>query len=224
MPRVCTRLWRLGLSRLTVLSVLNARLTTTPPAGSSAPTIDPAGTYSGPRSERAYAGGAGDLYTGHRGDLCCGGNHRPCWLLQSGGRERADTRPARILRPDAGRELRDAGRSRLLHAVRGRDRGAPGAGAGHIGHGSGAVHAFGAARHAVFSRPRSPIQTSTLQTVFRSRSRAEAAHCPTAQASVGSRKARLAFTSFRGPQPRSPANSKRLFLLRTRSPRRRHLL
>ena len=33
------------------------------------------------RSERAYAGGAGDLYTGHRGDLCCGGNRRPCWLL-----------------------------------------------------------------------------------------------------------------------------------------------
>ena len=75
-----------------------------------------------------------------------------------------------------------------------------------------------------FLPSRSPIQTSSLQTVFRSSSRAEAAHWPTAQASVGSRKARPAFTSFRGPRPRSPANSTRLFLLRTRSPRRRHLL
>ena len=33
------------------------------------------------RSERAHAGGGGHVYTGHRGDLCCGGNRRPCRLL-----------------------------------------------------------------------------------------------------------------------------------------------
>ena len=60
---------------------------TTSRAGSSAPTTDPAGTYSGPGRERAHAGGAGDLYTGHRGDLCCGGNRRPRRLLQPRGGE-----------------------------------------------------------------------------------------------------------------------------------------
>ena len=52
--------------------------TTGPPAGASAPTRDPAGTFSGRRSKRAYAGGGGDLYTGHRGEIFHGGNHRPC--------------------------------------------------------------------------------------------------------------------------------------------------
>ena len=51
---------------------------------------------------------------------------------------------------------------------------------------------------------------------------APAARWPTAQASAGSRKAQPAFISFRGPTPRSPANSTHLFLLRIRSPRRRH--
>ena len=48
---------------------------------------------------------------------------------------------------------------------------------------------------------RSPIQTSTLQTVFRSRSRAPAARLPTARASLGSRRARPASTPCRELRP-----------------------
>ena len=103
------------------------------------------GTYSGPAGERADAGGGGDLYTGHRGDLFCGGDHRLCRHLQSGGRERADFRAARILCPDSRRQQRDAGRPWLLHAVRGRDDGVSGAGADHIGHGGRAVYSVRAA-------------------------------------------------------------------------------
>ena len=67
---------------------------------------------------------------------------------------------------------------------------------------------------APFSQATITDNNTGLQTVLRSRSPAEAANCPTVQVSTGSREARMACTSSRGPQPRSPANSKRSFLLR----------
>ena len=79
--------------------------TDTAPAGSSLPTTDPAGTYSGPGASAPTPAAAGDLYTGHRGDLFCGGDHRLSRHLQSGGGERADSRSARILCPDSRRQL-----------------------------------------------------------------------------------------------------------------------
>ncbi len=55
--------------------------------------------------ERADAGGR--LYKFRRRNRRLAGHYRPRGL-QSGGRQRADTGQAGILRPDAGRELRDA--------------------------------------------------------------------------------------------------------------------
>ena len=98
-----------------------ARQRSTPPARTAAP---------GPA--RLSLAAAGDVYSGDRGDLVRSGNCRPCRLLQPGGRERAYACAARLLCPDSRREQRDAGRSRLLHAVLGRDGGGPGAVAGHI--------------------------------------------------------------------------------------------
>ena len=144
------RLWRLGLSRLR-LSV-HITLALTPPRRQDRayrPPIPRAHTAVPERARRRRRR-RGLIYRSPGRPLLAAEIDRPCRLLQSGGRERADTRPARILRPDTGHELRDAGRSWLLHAVRGRDRGAPGAAADHIGHGGGAVYAFGADRHAVF--------------------------------------------------------------------------
>ena len=76
-------------------------------------------------SERAYAGGAGDLYTGHRGDLGCGGSDRPGRHLQSGGRQHVYLCAARILCPAPRHELRDAGFCWLLPTARGRIEGTP---------------------------------------------------------------------------------------------------
>ena len=63
------------------LSVLDPRTDTTP-RGRIERTDDRSGrdVQSGGR-ERAHAGGAGDLYTGHRGDLRFAGHDRPCRLL-----------------------------------------------------------------------------------------------------------------------------------------------
>ncbi len=69
---------------------------------------------------------------------------------------------------------------------------------------------------------RSPIRTSMLQIVFRSRSRAPAERLPTAQVSPGSRRARPTSTPCREPRPRSPASSTPWFLLRARARERRH--
>ena len=64
----------------------------TPPAGSSTPTTDPAGTYSGAGASAPTLADPGTYIPIHRGDLLCGGVGRPRRHLQRRGRERGDAR------------------------------------------------------------------------------------------------------------------------------------
>ena len=124
---------------------LSSYTATTPPAGSSEPTIDPAGTYSGPGASAPTPAAAGTYIPVTGATSAAAEIVDPAGSYSLGGRERAHSCAARLLCPDSRGQQRDAGQSWLLHAVRRRDRGAPGAAADHIGHGSGAVYAFWAA-------------------------------------------------------------------------------
>ena len=114
----------------------------TPPAGSSAPTTDPAGTWSGrgasaptPAQPGTYIpyipGGATSItaqITDPAGSYSLAGASAPT-LAQPG-----------YYVPGPGASQRDAGPDRLVHTEPGHVGGAPGAGPRHIGHGRGAVH------------------------------------------------------------------------------------
>ena len=124
-------------------------------AGASAPTTDPAGTYSAagasaptPAAAGTYIAGAGATsaaaeMTDRAGTYSAAGASAPttdpAGTYSPAGASAANSCAGRVLCPDGRRQQRDAGRSRLLHAIRGRDRGDPGAAAGHIGDVSGTV-------------------------------------------------------------------------------------
>ena len=221
-PRL-RRLWRLGLSRLTAISSYPARRQEHPAGGIEPADNDPAGTYSGrgasaptPAAPGTYIPSPGRPLLGRRSKTL-----RALTVWRARARRRSPSPDIMSRQPGASFETPDDPGYYTPYA---------GATAEHLAL-APAISGTVAGQSTPSGQPDTPFSLATitdpnilLQTVFRSRSRAEAANCPTAQASVGSRKARLAFTSFPGPQPRSPANSTHLFLLRTRSPRRRHLL
>ena len=197
---------------------------TTSRAGSSAPTTDPAGTYSGPAERaRPRRRRRGLIYRSPGRPLLRRKSSTPPATTASRGRAHPLRRsPAIMSRPPA-----PAARRRFLLAITNRTmaqrRSSWRCRQPYRAQSRGSLLRLGSLTRR-FLPSRSPIQTSVLQTVFRSSSGAGAAHWPTARVSTGSRKTRPAFISFRGPTPRSPANSTRLFLLRTRSARRRRLL
>ncbi len=138
----------------------SGQTTTTTPAGSSLPTTDPAGTYSGPGASAPTPASAGTYIpvTGATssaaeildlaGSYSLAGASAPT-LAQPGY---ADSCPAWILCPDRPGQLRDAGFSRLLPTFRGRNDGVPNTDASHIGCGGGADDSVWASRHAVLFR------------------------------------------------------------------------
>ncbi len=196
---------------------------TTRTAGSSAPTIDPAGTYSGPGASAPTPAAPG-TYLPVTGATSAAAEILDLPGTYSLAGASAPTLPS----PDfTSRRPARASRRRFLLAITNRTwaqrRSFWRCRQPYRVRWRGSLLRLGSLTRR-FLLSRSTIQTSILQTAFRSSSRAAAANWPTVQASADSRKARPAFTSFRGPQPRSPANSTHLFLLRTRSPRHRRLL
>ena len=118
---------------------------TTPPAGAARPTVDPAGTYSGRRASAPTPAAPGTYIPVTGATSAAAQIQDPAGSYSLAGASAPTLRAARILCPDAGRQQRDDGLSRLLHAARGRDDGAPGAEADHIGHSSRAVYSVWAA-------------------------------------------------------------------------------
>ena len=82
---------------------------TAPPAGSSAPTIDPPGTWSGPGASLPTPAAPGTYIPNAGATSARGADNRPCRHVQRSGRERAHSCAARLLRRDNRREHRDAG-------------------------------------------------------------------------------------------------------------------
>ena len=76
LPQSQTAFFAWAQSSEGLYTLLQNSFSNTPPAGASAPTKDPAGTYSGAGRERADACGAGHVYPCRWGHLLCGGRGR----------------------------------------------------------------------------------------------------------------------------------------------------
>ncbi len=130
--------------------------------------------------ERAHAGAGGDLYKFRRRNRRFAGHHRPCRALIV-WRARARRRWPSL--DFTSRRRARASRRRTIPAFTRRTQARPRSSwlqAPVISGTKGGSPRLPGSPTRRFLTPRSPIQTNALQTVFRSRSRAEAARCLTA--------------------------------------------
>ena len=88
-----------------------------PPAGTSAPTIDPPGTWSGPGASLPTLAAPGTYIPNAGATSARGADIRPCRHVQRRGRQRAHSCAARRLRRDNRGEHRDAGGGGHLYLV-----------------------------------------------------------------------------------------------------------
>ena len=119
------RLWRLGLSRVTVISSYVGDYLPPRRQDRARPITDPAGTYSGPGASAPTLAAAGTYIPVTGATSAAAEITDPAGTYSLAGASAPTLRAARILCPDRRRQLRDAGFSWLLPTARGRNEGAP---------------------------------------------------------------------------------------------------